>query len=139
MGREYQQLLTKAEEASAGAYAPYSHFYVGAALLCEDGTVVTGCNVENASYGLCLCAERVAISKAVSEGKRHFKALAVSASRMNPMTNELEVDSSVRPCGACLQVMMEFFQKDTTVICPSGKNVPLQFSMQDLLPHAFNL
>lgn len=139
MGSEYQQLLKRAEQASVSAYAPYSNFHVGAALLCEDGTVVTGCNIENASYGLCLCAERVAISKAVSEGKKKFKALAVSASRVNQMTSELEVDTSVRPCGACLQVMKEFFSNNTIVLCPSSQREPLQFTMCDLLPHAFNL
>ncbi len=85
-------------EARKQAYVPYSKFAVGAALLCADGSIYTGCNIENASFGLTNCAERTAIFKAVSEGKRDFVALAVVADTPNPCS----------PCGACRQVMAEF-------------------------------
>lgn len=91
-----QTLIQKAIEAREKAYAPYSKFKVGAALLSNDGRVCTGCNVENASFGLCLCAERIAIGKAISEGQREFQAIAVAAT---PLAS---------PCGACRQFLLEF-------------------------------
>ncbi|MEM4374408.1 MAG: cytidine deaminase, partial [Nitrososphaerota archaeon] len=94
----YAQLLMQARKAMRYSYAPYSRFRVGAALLTEEGEVVTGCNVENPSYGLSNCAERTAVFKAVSEGRRRFRAIAVVSSRANP----------VYPCGACRQVLREF-------------------------------
>ena len=101
-----QRLLTAAAEASRNAHAPYSHFHVGAALMTEDGTVFTGCNVENISYGLTNCAERTAIFKAVSEGHRRMTAIAITCA-----------DEMVfpYPCGACRQVMAEFFKQDAPV------------------------
>ena len=95
---EIQKLMDCAIKARENAYSPYSHFAVGAALLCEDGTLYEGCNIENASYGLTNCAERTAIFKAVSEGHVTFKALAVVADTEGPCA----------PCGACRQVMAEF-------------------------------
>ena len=95
---ETQKLMDCAIKARENAYSPYSHFAVGAALLCEDGTLYEGCNIENASYGLTNCAERTAIFKAVSEGHTKFKALAVVADTEGPCA----------PCGACRQVMAEF-------------------------------
>ena len=95
---EIQKLMDCAIKARENAYSPYSHFAVGAALLCEDGTLFEGCNIENASYGLTNCAERTAIFKAVSEGHIKFKALAVVADTEGPCA----------PCGACRQVMAEF-------------------------------
>ena len=95
---EIQKLMDCAIKAREKAYSPYSHFAVGAALLCEDGTLYEGCNIENASYGLTNCAERTAIFKAVSEGHIKFKALAVVADTEGPCA----------PCGACRQVMAEF-------------------------------
>ena len=92
------RLLREAKEAARRAYCPYSKYRVGAALLCADGTVVRGCNVENASYGLTLCAERNALQAAVAAGHRRFRALAIVASGRDPPY----------PCGACLQVMAEF-------------------------------
>ena len=91
-------LVKNALEAMEFSYSPYSKFKVGAALLCEDGTIVRGTNVENASYGLTICAERVAITKAVSEGKRRFKAIAISCTGDDP---------TLSPCGACRQVLHE--------------------------------
>ena len=95
---EIQKLMDCAIKARKNAYSPYSHFAVGAALLCEDGTLYEGCNIENASYGLTNCAERTVIFKAVSEGHIKFKALAVVADTEGPCA----------PCGACRQVMAEF-------------------------------
>ena len=92
---EIQKLMDYAIKSRENAYSPYSHFAVGAALLCEDGTLYEGCNIENASYGLTNCAERTAIFKAVSEGHVTFKALAVVADTEGPCA----------PCGACRQVV----------------------------------
>lgn len=96
--KDIQKLINRAIVARDKTYSPYSHFAVGAALLCEDGTIYEGCNIENASYGLTNCAERTAIFKAVSEGQTKFKALAVVADTEGPCA----------PCGACRQVISEF-------------------------------
>ena len=96
--QEIQKLIERAIVAREKTYSPYSHFGVGAALLCEDGVIYEGCNIENASYGLTNCAERTAIFKAVSEGRTKFKALAVVADTEGPCA----------PCGACRQVISEF-------------------------------
>ena len=95
--QEIQKLIDRAIVAREKTYSPYSHFGVGAALVCEDGSIYEGCNIENASYGLTNCAERTAIFKAVSEGRTKFKALAVVADTEGPCA----------PCGACRQVMGE--------------------------------
>lgn len=118
-----RKLLALARAAARKAYAPYSRFQVGAALLASDGSVFTGCNVENSSYGLAMCAERVAIGKAVSEGKRSFAAIAVVALGKR--------GKGVRPCGACRQVMAEFGAK-TRVICEDA-----EFTVGELLPERF--
>lgn len=91
-------LIAAARDARASAYAPYSHFSVGAALLCSDGTIVIGCNVENASYGLSMCAERTAVFSAVAGGRRSFEAIAVAG----------PPGKATPPCGACRQVLVEF-------------------------------
>ncbi|MBI1979488.1 MAG: cytidine deaminase, partial [Elusimicrobia bacterium] len=91
-------LIASAKKARDRAYAPYSKFKVGAALLTASGKVFTGCNVENASYGLSICAERVAVSKAISEGEKDFRALAIAG----------EKGREIVPCGACLQFLIEF-------------------------------
>lgn len=96
--KEIQKLINRAIVARETSYSPYSHFGVGAALLCDDDTVYEGCNIENASYGLTNCAERTVIFKAVSEGHKRFKALAVVADTEGPCS----------PCGACRQVISEF-------------------------------
>jgi cytidine deaminase len=122
---DYEDLIAKAMEVRKKAYAPYSHFTVGAALLAKSGRVYTGCNVENASYGLSICAERTAVFKAVSEGERDFEALAVVT------------ENGVTPCGACRQVLMEFGE-DIQVIVANGAGGYRVFGLQELLPEAFS-
>lgn len=126
-----EMLLGRAREARRHAYAPYSHFQVGAALLTQGGEIVTGCNVENASYGLTNCAERVAVQKAVSEGVHGYRAIAV----VGP-----EDDLACAPCGACRQVLYEF-GADLLVVTPDpgaeeGYSV---HTMRELLPGAFEV
>ena len=122
---DHEDLVAKAMEAREKAHAPYSHFAVGAALLAKSGRVYTGCNVENASYGLSICAERTAVFKAVSEGERDFEALAVVT------------EKGVTPCGACRQVLLEFGD-DIQVIVANGAGEYRIFGLQELLPEAFN-
>ena len=118
-------LISVAREALERAYAPYSGYRVGAALLGEDGSVVTGSNVENVSYGLTMCAERVAVGKAVSEGVRRFVAVAVVT----------DGSASVTPCGACRQVLAEF-APDLRVIC-EGSTERRDWTLGELLPEPF--
>jgi len=120
------ELIAAARDARERAYVPYSRFPVGAALLAEDGTLYTGCNIENASFGLSNCAERTAIFKMVSEGRRRFKAIAVIA----------DTDGPCSPCGACRQVMSEF-GPDARVILTNLKGDIWTGSVRDLLPGAF--
>jgi len=127
-GPEIVLLAKKAVEAMSFAYNPYSKFSVGAALLCADGTIYTGCNVENVSYGLCICAERTALVKAVSEGRRHFKAIAVTTSLK---------DETGSPCGACRQFMVEFGPFDVYMVTPS-LNKCNKWTTEELLPHYFD-
>ena len=109
------------------SYCPYSHFPVGAALECEDGTVYTGCNIENAGYSATVCAERTAVFKAVSEGHRRFKRIVVAG----------RSDSPCVPCGECRQVLSEF-APELEVICLDKSGNELALSLADLLPHSFN-
>ncbi len=122
---DWQTLHKAAREAMKHAYAPYSNFHVGAALLCEDGTIITGCNVENISYGLTNCAERVAIGRAVVEGHRRFQALVVTTL----------ADKPTPPCGACRQVIVEF-AANMPIRC-HGKHGFIVTESNKLLPHAF--
>jgi len=108
---KYDNLFMQAMEAAENAYAPYSHFRVGAALLLDDGSVVTGVNVENRSYGLTNCAERTAFFRAVAKGKRNFTAIAIATP---------DADYPVGPCGACRQVISEFMQPEAPVIFGSS-------------------
>lgn len=123
---ETQKLMDCAIKARENAYSPYSHFAVGAALLCEDGTLFEGCNIENASYGLTNCAERTAIFKAVSEGHTKFKALAVVADTEGPCA----------PCGACRQVMAEF--KIPLIIMRNLMGNIKIVTIEELLPFSFS-
>lgn len=122
-----EMLLRRAREVRANAYVPYSRFTVGAALLATSGEVFTGCNVENASYGLTNCAERVAVGKAVSEGVRDFRAVAV----VGPQD-----DVPCAPCGACRQVLHEF-GPDMAVVTPDGDGYAVT-TVRELLPGAFD-
>lgn len=120
-----KELMKMAIEARQNAYAPYSHFAVGAALLAESGMVYTGCNIENASYGLTCCAERNAIFAAVGAGERRFKMLAVAADSPEP----------VAPCGACRQVIAEF--GIPLVVMGNLKEATKTMTAEELLPYGF--
>ena len=124
--QEIQKLIDRAIVAREKTYSPYSHFGVGAALLCEDGAIYEGCNIENASYGLTNCAERTAIFKAVSEGRTKFKARAVVADTEGPCA----------PCGACRQVMGEF--NIPIIIMGNLKGDIEVVSTEALLPFSFS-
>jgi cytidine deaminase len=121
---DYENLIAKAMEARKKAYAPYSHFAVGAALLARSGRIYTGCNVENASYGLSVCAERATIFKAVSEGERDFEAMAVVT------------ENGVTPCGACRQVLMEFGDNIQVIVADEAGGYRV-LTLRELLPEAF--
>jgi cytidine deaminase len=121
-----KDLVAAAREAREQAYVPYSRFPVGAALVTEDGKLYTGCNIENASFGISNCAERTAIFKAVSEGHRRIRAIAVIADTEGP----------VSPCGACRQAMSEF-GPDAKVILTNLKGDVQVTSVRELLPGAF--
>ncbi len=124
------QLMAAARQAAGFAYQPYSRFSVGAALLLADGRQVTGSNVENGSYGLTLCAERVAVVKAVSEGEREFLGLAVWGADCP--------NGGIVPCGACLQVLCEFLPPHTPVVLADPASGELtQVGLGQLLPRAF--
>ena len=122
-----QELCQKAVEMQNFAYVPYSHFPVGAALECSDGTVFTGCNVENAAYGSTICAERTAIVKAVSEGHRDFVRIAIAGNS----------EDFCVPCGSCRQVMMEF-APEMAVICLNAAGESKSFALRELLPYGFD-
>ncbi len=125
------KLMQQAITAAANAHAPYSRYWVGAALHCSDGTIAVGCNVENASYGLTCCAERVAVFSAVAQGKRDFDALVVVASG-----GDLPY-----PCGACRQVLAEFCPPDFPIYIAFAHRLD-EFeptTLGELLPHAFHL
>ncbi|EEG78027.1 cytidine deaminase [Dethiobacter alkaliphilus] len=121
------RLLVAAREARENAYAPYSRFSVGAALLTADGEIFTGCNVENLSFGLTLCAERVAAFSAVAAGKREFTGLALITDTPQPVT----------PCGSCRQVLYEF-SPDLWIISANLEGKQQMYRLQDLLPDAFS-
>lgn len=130
------KLITAATEARKSAYAPYSGYLVGAALLCADGEIVTGCNVENASYGATNCAERTAVFKAVSEGKRAFTAIAIAGGKRTENTDEA-LDYAY-PCGVCRQVLREFCDPaEMTVIVCRGESDYREMTLEQLLPNSF--
>ena len=123
-----RDLLRLAQDASTKAYAPYSHFPVGAALECEDGTVFLGCNVENAAYGDTICAERTAVVKAVSEGYTKFKRIAIYGKTQN----------YCMPCGSCRQVLSEF-SPDMEVLAAKEDGAYVSYPLNKLLAHTFKL
>ncbi len=129
-----EKLIKKAIEAAEFAYVPYSHFHVGAALLCKDGSIYTGCNIENASYSLVNCAERTAIFKAVSEGKKEFESIVIHGYLEG--SEEMEY---AYPCGACRQVMSEFAGRDFEVIMANSVDDYKITTLAELLPYSFKL
>lgn len=122
---EDDKLLELADRAKKHAYAPYSGFQVGAALLTKEGSVFTGCNVENASYGAAICAERTAMVRAVAEGHHDFKTIAIASNGQK----------TVYPCGICLQVMHEF-NPQMRVICQSPEGFEV-YQLSELMPKGF--
>lgn len=128
MGIDMKQLIKEAKYASLNAYAPYSGFQVGAALVCEDGKIYTGCNVESVSYGATICAERTAAVKAVSEGQTKFIALAIYT----------DTEEYVYPCGICRQFLIEFAAEDMKIIVSNKKDEYAICELGELLPHAFD-
>lgn len=119
-------LVADALAARKRAYAPYSRFLVGAALLCDDGTTVVGCNVENASYGLCICAERTAVSSAVAQGHTKFRAIAIATSSTPPSP----------PCGMCRQFMSEFAPA-LDIVLVNDKGARSRTNLKRLFPGTF--
>ena len=124
-----EQLIDLAKQAKESAYAPYSRFRVGAALLCADGTVYTGCNIENATYGATICAERTAVFKAVSEGHRDFVMLAITS----------DSETFTAPCGICRQVLAEFCPDELPVLMSDREGRFRKMLLGELLPEAFRL
>lgn len=150
--RVVRTLLEEASHARNGAYAPYSEFYVGAALLTTDGHIYTGANIENASYGATMCAERVALAKAVSEGCRSFLAIAVVGGQIELPTpqeeaivkaneeDNLKVDklAFTPPCGICRQVLSEFCDPQNFFVIVGDRDGEYElFTLEQLLPRSF--
>lgn len=122
-----QELMQRAAAMLDRAYCPYSHFAVGAALECSDGTVFTGCNIENAGYSPTICAERTAVAKAVSEGHRDFVRIAIAGRSRDYCV----------PCGVCRQVLQEF-APGLQVLCANGAGEIREFTLKELLPYGFD-
>lgn len=130
---EISRLICAAVEVRQKAYAPYSGYMVGAALLCRNGEMITGCNIENAAYTPSNCAERTAFFKAVSEGKRDFKAIAIVGGKKD--ATELDM---AYPCGVCRQVMQEFCNQNEFLVITAKSKEDYQISLlKDLLPNGF--
>jgi len=123
------KLIREATKAREKAYVPYSSFKVGAALLSKSGNIYTGCNIENASFSLTCCAERTAIFNAISQGEREFMEMAVIADSKEPIS----------PCGACRQVMAEFFRENVNIYLTNVSGKTKQTSIKELLPYTFTL
>ena len=133
MKKELKNLMIIAMEARNYAYCPYSNYSVGAAILCKDGRIITGSNIENASYGVSNCAERTAFFKAVSEGEKDFVAIAISGG-----VKDMEADSYAHPCGVCRQVMREFCDEDKfKILVVKNEKEYEEYLLRDLLPKSF--
>lgn len=130
-GAQRTELLRLAQEAAQHSYSPYSHFRVGAALLLEDGAIITGCNVENCSYRLTSCAEQGAIARAVAERGPGIRLKAVAVANLN--------DAASMPCGACRQTLTEFGDDATLILYPGENGEQAETTLGALLPHAFRL
>jgi len=127
-----EELVELAIEAMHHSYSPYSGYCVGAALLCKDGTVYQGCNIENAAYGPTICAERTAIFKAVYDGKREFEAIAICGGR------NAEIAGAFPPCGVCRQVMREFCDPSFKIHIIGANNTFTTYTLEQLLPLSFS-
>ena len=127
--KEFDKLVKAAIKARERSYSPYSGFKVGAALLCDDGEIYLGSNIENAAYGDTICAERVAIFKAVFDGHRDFSAIAIVGGKD-------ELCSFAFPCGACRQVMSEFCTPDLKIVLFDGKSTEIH-TLSQIFPHSF--
>lgn len=125
------ELFNFAKSSMKNSYAPYSHFTVGAALLCSNGDIFTGCNVENASYSATCCAERNALFSAVAAGNKDFTAIMIIGGL------DGEITDYVFPCGICRQVLSEFCNPDFKILVAKGKENIKEFTLKDLLPHSF--
>jgi cytidine deaminase len=125
--QNFQPLIEAAQKARMQSVAPFSGFLVGAAVRTDDGKIYSGCNIESASYGLTVCAERVAIWKALSEGERHFSELAVVA----------DTETLTPPCGTCRQIIWEF-ARNATIVFANLNGQSETFHMAELLPRAFD-
>lgn len=125
---DFKELVKRAIKARESAYAPYSNFHVGAALITEDGSVYDGCNIENASYGAANCAERTAIFKAISEGHKEIKAIAIVG----------DMSTYTSPCGICRQVITEFAADDLKIILVKNEDDYLIKTLDEILPLAFS-
>ncbi len=128
------ELIAQALQARTQAYAPYSGYHVGAALLTKGGKIYTGVNIENASYGATNCAERTAFFKAVSEGEREFLAIAIAGGK-----KDTESEDYAYPCGICRQIMSEFCGPDFRVIVIKNRAEYEEYTLEELLPHSFGL
>lgn len=126
-----EQLVSMAKEAMQYAYSPYSGYKVGAALLCKDGSIYTGCNIENAGYSSTNCAERTAFFKAVSEGKREFAAIAICGGKDGVL------EGIFPPCGVCRQVMREFCEDDFLIYLTNKEGIE-EYTLKELLPLSFS-
>lgn len=126
-----KELFKIASEVMKKSYAPYSHFNVGAALVCDDETVFKGCNVENASYSVTCCAERSALFSAISSGKRKFKAIMIVGGMNGNITDY------TFPCGICRQALAEFCDEDFIVLVGKSENDIKEYKLSELLPHSF--
>ena len=126
---EYEKLMEKAIEASKNAYSPYSKFPVGACVLCENGKIYTGCNFENSSYGLTICAERNAIGSMITDGERKIKAIAIYSPNMK----------NCMPCGACRQVIKEFQTDEGVDVITKFEDELKIYKINELLPEGFIL
>lgn len=128
--KDYSQLINEAIKVRENSYSPYSGFKVGASVLCRNGKIYTGCNIENSAYSECLCAERVALSKAISEGECEFLAISVVGGKQ-------KITDFVYPCGACRQFLSELCPPQLEVVLFNGKETKIT-TLDSLLPSSFN-
>lgn len=129
MNIDYDLLISKAKDAAKASYSPFSKFAVGAAVLMSNGQIYTGCNIENSSFGMTICAERCAIFKAVSEGQKEILAVAIYSPNA----------ADCYPCGACRQVMYEFQGETEIVVITEHENKPIPRKLSDFLPFGFKI